>query len=295
MMAEVRSRLARYAGRGGIYLAMVIIGLYLLAPVAWMVIVSVTTQSEALSVPPHWIPHHPTLGNYSIFLHPNQSAGYTGADAVAALPRAMWNSVVVAVAVSLANVVFGSMAAYSFARLKFRGKGVLLLAYIGSRMVPAIGIIIPLYLVLRKLALLNHLSSLVLVETGETLPFSIWLLTSYFMTIPRDIEDAARIDRCNWFRAMTRVFLPIARPVLVAAAVLGFMESWGAFLYPLLFTSGDANTTLPVIVSNFATDVEINYGLLASSGVIAVIPPLILAFWFQRWIVQGVTAGAVKG
>jgi multiple sugar transport system permease protein len=294
-MAEVRPRLARYAGRGGIYLVMVIVAFYLLAPVAWMVIVSVTTQSETLSVPPHWIPEHPTLGNYAIFLHPDQSAGYTGADAVAALPRAMWNSAVVAIAVSLANVVFGSMAAYSFARLKFRGSGVLLLAYIGSRMVPAIGIIIPLYIVLQRLGLLNHLFSLVVVETGETLPFSIWLLTSYFRTIPRDIEDAARIDRCNWFQAMIRVFLPIARPVLVAAAVLGFMESWGAFLYPLLFTSGDVHTTLPVIVSNFATDVEINYGLLASSGVIAVIPPMILAFWFQRWIVQGVAAGAVKG
>lgn len=274
---------------------MVVVAFYLLAPVAWMLIVSVTTQAETLSIPPHWIPQHPTLGNYSVFLHPDQNAGYTGADAVAALPRAMWNSAVVAIGVSLANVVFGSMAAYSFARLKFRGSGVLLLAYIGSRMVPAVGIIIPLYIVLRDLGLLNNLFSLVIVETGETLPFSIWLLTSYFRTIPRDIEDAARIDRCNWFQAMIKVFLPVARPVLVAAGVFGFMSAWGSFLYPLLFTSGDTQTTLPVIVSNFATDVEINYGLLASSGVIAVIPPLILAFWFQRWIVQGVGAGAVKG
>jgi multiple sugar transport system permease protein len=295
MTAKVRSKLARYAGRGGIYLVMVIVAFYLLAPVAWMVIVSVTTQSEALSIPPHWIPKNPTLDNYSIFLHPDQSAGYTGADAVAALPRAMWNSAIVAIGVALANVVFGSMAAYSFARLKFRGSKVLLLAYIGSRMVPAVGIIIPLYIVLRNLGLLNNLFSLVVVETGETLPFTIWLLTSYFRKIPRDIEDAARIDRCNWFRAMIKVFLPIARPALVAAAILGFMSSWGSFLYPLLFTSGDEQTTLPVIVSSFATDVEINYGLLASSGVIAVIPPLILAFWFQRWIVQGVGAGAVKG
>lgn len=294
-MTTLRPRLRRYAGRGGIYLAMVIAACYLLAPVVWMAIVSITTRAEALSIPPHWIPQHPTLSNYSVFLHPDQSAGYTGADAVAALPRAMWNSAIVAISVSLANVVFGSMAGYSFARLKFRGSGALLLAYIASRMVPAIGILIPLYVVLQKLGLLNHLVSLVVVETGETLPFSIWLLTSYFRTIPRDIEDAARIDRCNWFQAVIRVFLPLARPVLVAVGVLGFMESWGAFLYPLLFTSGNAQTTLPVIVSSFATDVDINYGLLASSGIIAVIPPVILAFWFQRWIVQGVAAGAVKG
>lgn len=123
MMVETRSRLARYAGRGGIYLAMVVIGVYLLAPVVWMVIVSLMTQTEALSVPPHWIPQHPTLSNYSVFFHPYQSDDETSADAVAALPQAMWNSVIVAVAVGLANVVFGSMAAYSFARLKFRGGG----------------------------------------------------------------------------------------------------------------------------------------------------------------------------
>jgi multiple sugar transport system permease protein len=274
---------------------MVIAACYLLAPVVWMAIVSVTTQAETLSIPPHWIPQHPTFSNYSVFLNPDQAASYTGSDAVAALPRAMWNSAIVAISVSLANVVFGSLAAYSFARLKFRGSGALLIAYIASRMVPAIGILIPLYVVLQKLGLLNHLISLVVVETGETLPFSIWLLTSYFRTIPRDIEDAARIDRCNWFQAVIRVFLPVARPVLVAVGVLGFMESWGAFLYPLLFTSGNDQTTLPVIVSSFATDVDINYGLLASSGIIAVIPPVILAFWFQRWIVQGVAAGAVKG
>ncbi|SCL36218.1 carbohydrate ABC transporter membrane protein 2, CUT1 family [Micromonospora rhizosphaerae] len=281
--------------RPALYVFMVLAAAYLLAPVGWMVLLSVTNQAEALSVPPHWTPENPTVDNYKAFFQPNASQALIGADAIAAMPRAILNSVVVGVSVAVVNVVIGSMAAYSFARLKFRGSGTLMVVYLASRMVPAIGIMIPLYVVMQNLGLLNNLVSLVLVETAETLPFSIWLLASYFRTIPRDIEDAARIDRCSWLRAMVKVFLPVAAPCLVATAVFGFMSSWGSFLYPLLFTSGPESATLPVIVSNFATDLNADYGLLSTSGVFAILPPFLLALWFQRWIVSGVASGAVKG
>jgi multiple sugar transport system permease protein len=278
-----------------LYVFMAVAAIYLLAPVVWMFLLSIMTQSEALSTPPHWIPHNPTLDNYKAFLDPNDAQALMGADAIKAMPRAILNSVIVGVTVAVANVVLGSMAAYSFARMKFRGSSVLMFAYLVSRMVPAIGIMIPLYVVMQKLGLLNSLGSLMLVETAETLPFSIWLLTGYFRTIPRDIEEAARIDRCTWFHAIMKVFLPMAAPCLVATAVFGFMSSWGSFLYPLLFTSGSENTTMPVIISNFATDINADYGLLSTSGVFAIVPPFLLALWFQRWIVSGVTSGAVKG
>ncbi|MGW3607086.1 carbohydrate ABC transporter permease [Micromonospora sp. NPDC005161] len=278
-----------------LYIFMAIAAVYLLAPVGWMVLLSITNQNEALAVPPHWIPENPTADNYRAFFRPDESQALVGADAIAAMPRAILNSVIVGVSVAVVNVVIGSMAAYSFARLKFRGSGTLMVVYLASRMVPAIGIMIPLYVVMQNLGLLNNLVSLVLVETAETLPFSIWLLASYFRTIPRDIEDAARIDRCSWLRAMVKVFLPVAAPCLVATAVFGFMSSWGSFLYPLLFTSGPENATLPVIISNFATDLNADYGLLSTSGVFAILPPFLLALWFQRWIVSGVASGAVKG
>jgi multiple sugar transport system permease protein len=278
-----------------LYVFMAVAAIYLLAPVAWMFLLSIMTQSEALSTPPHWIPQSPTFDNYKAFLNPSASQALMGADAIAAMPRAILNSVIVGITVAIANVVLGSMAAYSFARMKFRGSNVLMFAYLVSRMVPAIGIMIPLYVVMQKLGLLNSLGSLMLVETAETLPFSIWLLAGYFRTIPRDIEEAARIDRCTWFQAIIKVFLPMAAPCLVATAVFGFMSSWGSFLYPLLFTSGSENTTMPVIISNFATDINADYGLLSTSGVFAIVPPFLLALWFQRWIVSGVTSGAVKG
>jgi multiple sugar transport system permease protein len=277
------------------YVFMALAAIYLLAPVGWMVLLSIMNQSEALSVPPHWIPENPTIHNYKAFFQPDASQALVGADAIAAMPRAILNSLIVGVSVAVVNVIVGSMAAYSFARLKFRGSGTLMVVYLASRMVPAIGIMIPLYVVMQNLGLLNNLASLVLVETAETLPFSIWLLAAYFRTIPRDIEDAARIDRCSWLRAMVKVFLPVAAPCLVATAVFGFMSSWGSFLYPLLFTSGPESATLPVIISNFATDLNADYGLLSTSGVFAILPPFLLALWFQRWIVSGVASGAVKG
>ena len=278
-----------------IYGAMVLAGAYLLIPVLWMLVLSIMTRVEALSVPPHWIPHDPTVANYLAFLAPSTFSGTVGRDAIEALPRAMLNSMIVGLAVAASNVVIGSMAAYTFARMDFRGSGVLMLGYLASRMVPAVGIMIPLYIVIKNLGLLNNLLALIIVESAETLPFSIWLLAGYFRTIPREIEEAARIDRCSWSRAMIKVFLPAATPCLVATGVFGFMASWGSFLYPLLFTTGLTNTTMPVVVSNFASDTNIDYGLMATAGILAILPPFVLALWFQRWLVSGFTSGAVKG
>jgi multiple sugar transport system permease protein len=280
--------------RWALYFCLAVAAVYLLAPVVWMVILSFMTQAEALSIPPHWIPAHPTLSNYTAFVHPDSRSEQFGGAEAAALPKSMLNSLVVGLWVAALNVVLGSMAAYSFARLNFRGRNLLMVSYLAARMVPAVGIMIPLFVVLNKLGLLNHLAALVLTETAETLPFSIWLLAAYFRTIPPDLEHAARVDRCSWTRTMLKVFLPIARPALAAVAVFAFMESWGSFLYPLLFTPGE-NTTLPVVVSGFATTIQIDYGLLATAGVFAVIPPFILAFLFQRWIVQGMASGAMAG
>lgn len=282
-------------GRVFFYLMMGLTAVWLLAPIFWLFLLSIMDQSEALSVPPHWIPQNPTAANYIAFFKPSQSQALLGADAIQAMPRAIANSLIVAISVAVINVIIGSMAAYSFARLKFRGSGFLMIIYLASRMVPAIGLMIPLYVVMQALGLLNTLGSLILVETAETLPFAIWLLASYFKAIPRELEDAARIDGCSWLSAMIKVFLPIATPCLVATGVFGFMSSWGSFLYPLLFTSGPGKATLPVIVSNFATDLMADYGLLSTAGIFAILPPFILALWFQRWIVGGMASGAVKG
>jgi multiple sugar transport system permease protein len=167
--------------------------------------------------------------------------------------------------------------------------------YLASRMVPGIAIIIPFFLVVRALGLLDTHLALILSYTTFTLPFTIWILKDYFRSIPRDLEDAARVDRCNWISMMWRVFLPISAPGLVAAAVFAFMFAWNEFLFALFLTSSINSKTAPIVVANFATDIQVLFTFMAAAGVLSVIPPLVLALVFQRMIVQGLAAGSVKG
>lgn len=278
-----------------IYLAAVLVSLYLLAPFSWLVLTSVMRESEALSVPPHWIPHEPTLANYRAFLWPDPNAARASTQAIAHVLDYFRNSLVVAVTVSLLNLVCGSMAAYALARVPFRGSAWLVLFYLASRMVPAVALMIPLFLVINALDLLDTVLALIITYTTFTLPFTIWILRSYFQTIPRDLEDAARVDRCTWLSMMLRVFLPVARPALVAVAMFAFMASWSEFLYAVIFTSTEASKTITVAVSQFATEFYIEKTLMTTGGVLAVILPVLLALGFQRLIVQGLVSGSVKG
>lgn len=268
---------------------------YLVGPFLWLVITSLMTEAEALSVPPHWIPQNPTLDNYLFFERPTGERALLAAGAAINLPKAMMNSSIVAVSVALINVLIGSPAAYSFARLRFPGDTALLVTYLASRMVPGVALMIPLYVVMRNLGLLDTLLALIIVDSTFTLPFTIWILKSYFQTIPRDLDDAAKVDRCNWLQTMIYVFLPVARPGLVAAAMFAFMSAWGEFLFALVFSSTMLSKPLTVVVSELATDIAIQYTMMAASGVIAVVVPLCLALAFQRLIVQGLVAGSVKG
>jgi multiple sugar transport system permease protein len=268
---------------------------YLLAPFLWIVLTSFMTEADALSVPPQWIPAHPTLDNYAGFFNPDPRQRLQGSRAVEETPRGLLNSMIVAFSTALLNLSLATLAAYSFARLRFRGSQLLLMLYLVSRMVPGVVIIIPFFLVLRTLGLLDSYLGLILSYTTFTLPFTIWILKDYFRTIPRDLEDAARVDRCNWLQMIWRVFLPISTPGLVAAGVFAFMTAWNEFLFALFLTSTMRSKTIPLIVANFANDLDVRFTFMAAAGVLAVIPPLVLALIFQRLIVQGLAAGSVKG
>jgi multiple sugar transport system permease protein len=278
-----------------IYALALFFAVYLIAPFTWIVITSFMTEPDALTVPPQWIPQNPTLANYQGFFHPSFQQQFLGSRAIQDTPHALLNSAIVAISTALLNLCLATLAAYSFARLRFRGSQALMMLYLGSRMVPGVAIIIPFYLVLRALHLLDSYLGLILAYTTFTLPFTIWILKDYFRSIPRDLEDAARIDRCNWFAMMWRVFLPISAPGLVAAAVFAFMTAWNEFLFALFLTSTIKTQTIPIIVANFANDLNVQYTFMAAAGVLAVIPPLLLALLFQRLIVQGLAAGSVKG
>jgi multiple sugar transport system permease protein len=268
---------------------------YFLAPFAWLVLTSFMSEREAMAVPPHWVPEEPTLANYGTFAGPAGTRSIVGSRAAENTVPGILNSLVAATGTAALNLALGILAGYSFARLRFPGRAALLLVYLGSRMVPGIALIVPLYLVIKNVGLLDNLLALVVTYLTFTLPFTIWLLKSYFQGIPRELEEAALVDGCTWPRMMARVLLPAAAPGLVAAAMFAFMTAWNDYLFAVILTSSMAAKTVPVVVAGFATDVTTERTLMAAGGVLAVIPPLVLAFVFQRLIVQGLVAGAVKG
>jgi multiple sugar transport system permease protein len=267
---------------------------YFVAPFAWLVLTSFMSEREAMAVPPHWLPEHPTLANYGTFAGPAGTRSIVGSRAAENTVPGILNSLVAATGTAALNLALGILAGYSFARLRFPGRAALLLVYLGSRMVPGIALIVPLYLVIKNAGLLDNLLALVVTYLTFTLPFTIWLLKSYFQGIPRELEEAALVDGCTWPRMVARVLLPAAAPGLVAAAMFAFMTAWNDYLFAVILTSSMAAKTVPVVVAGFATDVTTERTLMAAGGVLAVIPPLVLAFVFQRLIVQGLVAGAVK-
>jgi multiple sugar transport system permease protein len=235
---------------------------FFLLPFSWLVLTSLMPEQEAMAVPPHWLPERPGLANYLTFVRPSGTRSIVGSRAAENTLPAIRNSLAAAAGTAVLNLVLGTLAGYSFARLRFRGRAALLLVYLASRMVPGIALIVPLYLV---------------------------------QSIPRELEEAALVDGCTWARMLRRVLLPAAAPGLVAAAMFAFMTAWNDYLFAVILTSSMAAKTAPVVVAGFATDVTTERTLMAAGGVLAVIPPLILAFVFQRLIVQGLVSGAVKG
>lgn len=276
-------------------LAGVLVAAYFLAPFSWLVLTSFMREQEAMSVPPHWIPAEPTLANYATFVSPSGTRSIVGSRAAENTAPGIRNSLIAATATAVLNLALGILAGYSFARLRFPGRTTLMFLYLGSRMVPGIALIVPLYLVIQRLGLLDNLLALVVTYLTFTLPFTVWLLKSYVQGIPRELEEAALVDGCGWPRMVTRVLLPAAAPGLVAAAMFAFMTAWNDYLFAVILTSSMAAKTAPVVVAGFATDVTTERTLMAAGGVLAVVPPLVLAFVFQRLIVQGLVSGAVKG
>jgi multiple sugar transport system permease protein len=288
----------------GLALASLLLFAYLLAPVLWLVSSSLQTEREIVSIPPHWVPEHPTLLNFRAILAavpglassapPPADRGFVPSTAGNLLP-AMGNSLMVASAVVVLNLLVGIPAAYAIAKIRFRARSFALYSVLATRVVPDIALVVPFFLVVRRLGLLDSLTSLIVTYLAITVPFSVFVLVSTFEQLPDDLDRAARVDGCSRWQVLLRVYLPLARPALVAVGLFAFLASWNEFLLALMFTQTAASQTLPIIVASFTSDFTVSYSFLNAAGVIAVVPPALLAIAFERFIVSGLTAGAVKG
>jgi multiple sugar transport system permease protein len=271
-----------------IHIAALIVAIVVIAPPVWLFISSISTEAELLSIPIHWIPQNPTFERYQ------QIFSATGMDAAAVFRQSMINSLIIATSVTIVCVVLGSLAAYSFARMGYAGQGPLINLMLFSYMLPPIMLVVPLYSILGNLGLTDTLQGLIIVYCALIMPFAVWIMRGFFQTIPRELEEAAMIDGATRLGALIRVVVPISLPGLVATGLLCFLMSWEEFLIALIFTSSPTAKTIPVAIAEFTGRHSIDFGMMATGGVIAAIPAVLLAIIFQRYLVSGLTSGAVK-
>jgi multiple sugar transport system permease protein len=207
---------------------------------------------------------------------------------------AMWNSLVVATSVTLVSLIVGVPAAYAFARLRFPGRGWLILAFMATYMLPPMTLVIPLYQIMSAFDLIDTTIALVIIYSSFVTPFVIWIMRGYFEAVSPELDDAARVDGCSRLGALVRVVLPVSVPGIVSTSLLAFLLCWDEFFYALIMTQTSAAKTVPVALNDFIGRHGIDFGLLAAGGVIAAIPPVLIAFIFQRYLIAGLTAGGVK-
>ncbi len=269
--------------------ALVLVCIYF--PILWLVTASFSTRVELLAVPIHWIPQHPTLKNYLDIFIP----GSSGSEISRTIGITLLNSFKVATAVTLICLVLGALAAYALVRIPFRYNQAILLGVLGTRMIPEVSLIIPLFIIASQLQLVDKPIVLIITYLTFSLPFAIWLMAAFFQTIPIELEDAARIDGCSRLDILFRIIMPISSPGLVSTGLFVFLLAWDEFFYALIFTSGLAAKTVPVALAEFVGRYVTDINAMMAGGVIASLPPVLLALIFQRYIVSGLTAGAVKG
>jgi multiple sugar transport system permease protein len=270
-------------------MALAVMALFL-APIAWLFISSITPLTQLLTVPLKWIPERPTFEYYRDIITAAPNAETTASN----FKVAIGNSLLVGGSVTTVCLVLGSLAAYAFARLDMPFGDRLIFLLLFTQMIPGIAIIVPLYMVASRLGMLDRRITLVIIYCSFGLPFVIWMMRGYFQTIPRELEDAAMIDGCSRVGALFRVVMPLSRPGLFATGIFSFLTAWNEFMLALVMTQSLASKTMPVALAEFIGRFRVDYGLMCTVGVIACLPPILIALVFQRHLIEGLTAGAVK-
>jgi multiple sugar transport system permease protein len=294
----MNSVLRKRLGSGLANLLVIFLIVYILGPFLWMAIASFQGENELLKRPPSIIPQNPTLDNYRYVFTGEIPTAYEVKGQLRSrisqearlIAPALKNSFVVSAVVMVVNLLLGTPAAYTFARLKFRGKQFWYNFILGSRLMPLIAVAIPYYVIIKNLKLLDTYLGLILIYLALTLPFTIWFLSLYISNLPREIEDAALVDGCTPLQALLNIVLPLMAPGLVAAAAFAFMTSYNEFLFARLITQSIKSQTGPVIIASIAGNPDASYSLISVCVTLGLIPPLILAITMRKWLTEGLSA-----
>lgn len=265
------------------YIPLAVLTVITLFPFYWFLITSFKEESSIMQLPMRYIPVPFTLDNYKYMLN---SLGFD---------RYFLNSLFVAVVTTIAIMIIAIWGGFALSRYKFKGKKFTFFFLLITQMLPGVVILIPLFKVFVKLGLINNLWSLVLVNTTVNLPFCMITMSGFFSSIPSTLEEAAQIDGCSIWKAIFKVVVPAVLPGLVSCGAFAFVNSWNEFVYALNFINDSNRFTLPVGLSMMKGEFTVNYGGLAAGTVVALIPVLLIFCYIQKYLVQGLSAGAVKG
>jgi len=254
-----------------------------LFPLLWVFRMSTVTKSDLLTSPSVTLTASPVGTSYStVFSNPD-------------FIQALQNSVIVAGTTTVICLFFGSICAYAIARLRFRFKGSIMTVILAISFFPAVAIIAPLFIQFSAVGIINTYWAMIIPDVVFALPLTIWILVAFFRELPRDLEEAAKVDGATTLQAFRKVIVPLAAPGVFTTAILTFIHAWNEFLFANTFTFDAAHYPVTVVIPNFATTYTTDYGAQAAGAVVVTVPLVILVLIFQRRIVSGLTAGAVKG
>lgn len=258
----------------------VVAAVVFVAPIVWLAITAVRQPSELFSFALFF---SPTLENFASVLRSYNMGQFFA------------NSVLIATVVTVVNIIVGGLAAYAFARFKFRFSNILFVSILCVRMIPSVSLIVPLYLMFASGGLLNTLGAVMITEIAFALPLSVWIMEGFFRALPRELEEAAVIDGCSRLGALIRIVVPLAMPGISVTAIFAFLSSWYSFLVPLVIISSQDKQTLPLALSQMNLLYGIRWDQMSAASIMYIVPTVIIAIVFQKYIVSGLTMGGVKG
>jgi arabinogalactan oligomer/maltooligosaccharide transport system permease protein len=273
-------RFLRIAATYAVLILFTVIAVY---PVLQVVTISLRPADRLLSTSLEIIPDNATLKNYVALFTERPFLLW------------MWNSLFVSLVVTLTGVALASTTGYAFSRFQFIGKKIGLLSLLTTQMFPATMLLLPLYIMLIQLGLINTFLGVIIIYTATALPFTIWTMKGYYDTIPYSLEEAARIDGCNQFQAFVRVILPLAAPALVITALFSFMTAWSEYIVAAQILQNSELYTLPLGLKSFEANMTTEWGLYGASSLVVAVPVVVLFLALSRYLVSGLTLGSVKG
>ena len=288
-----------------------IVYMWSLIPFAILVNLSLQEPVDIVRVPATIIPGKYTLDNYKFVLSPEDhsvnkdSKLSTVSDSqlhqrasvqAKRVPISIKNSIIIGVIVTFINVIFGTLAGYSFSRTNHRLMRSSLWVLMLTRMTPSLALILPFFMIFRKLDILDTHLALIIAYCSLILPLSTWLMKSYFEGIPKNIEKAAQIDGCNKINVLLKVVIPLATPGIVATAIFCFLVSWNEFIFALILTGTPKSQTIPIIIAGYMAQLRFyDFGPLFAASVLSVLPPVVITLFFQKYLIQGMLSGSLKG